>query len=211
MFMGTFHGLYYEMMVGSISSGFSDLVTIGERIKTGIKSGKISGGPSNAPYNSKWSASSVPKGKEGEINVAASQPRVQQPLVIPLGQQQGRRPPRKFDPLPMPPSQLLQQLVKASLVELKPLAPPVGPLPRRYDANARCEYHANSPGHTIEQCWPFKHKVQDLLDSQDITFEKPNITSDPTLSHDGLTINAIEVVTDSGASGQAKTPINSLK
>ena len=56
-FMGTFHGLYYEMMVGSISSGFSDLVTIGERIETGIKSGKISGGPTNAPYNSKQSAS----------------------------------------------------------------------------------------------------------------------------------------------------------
>ena len=95
--LGTLHVLYYEMMVGSISSGFSDLVTIRERIETGIKSGKISGGPSNAPYNSKRSASNLTKGKEGEINAAASQPRVQQPLVIPQGKQQGRRPPRRFD------------------------------------------------------------------------------------------------------------------
>ena len=48
-FMGTLHGLYYEIMVGSIASGFADLVTIGEIIETRIKSGKISEGPSNAP------------------------------------------------------------------------------------------------------------------------------------------------------------------
>ena len=35
MFMGTLQGLYYDKMVGSISSGFADLVTIGERIETG--------------------------------------------------------------------------------------------------------------------------------------------------------------------------------
>ena len=41
MFMGTLQGLYYDKMVGSVSSRFSDLVTIGERIKVGIKIGKI--------------------------------------------------------------------------------------------------------------------------------------------------------------------------
>ena len=42
--MGTLQGLYYDKMVGSVTSGFSDLVTIGEIIETGLKSGKISGG-----------------------------------------------------------------------------------------------------------------------------------------------------------------------
>ena len=129
MFMGTLQGLYYDKMVGSISSGFTYLVTIRERIEAGIKSGKIPGGPSNSPYNSRRPALNFPKGKEGEINVVASQPRAQQPLMIPQGQQQGIRPQRNFDPLPMPPSQLLQQLVKASLVKIKPLATPIGPLP----------------------------------------------------------------------------------
>ena len=196
--MGTLQGLYDEKMVGSVSSGFSDLVTIRERIETGIKSGKISGGPSNVPYNSRRPASNVPNGKEGEINTVTLQPRVQQALVIPQGKQQGRRPQRNFDPPSMPPIQLLQQLVKASLVEIKPLAPPVGQHPRRYNANAICEYHANSPGHTIEQCWPFKHKVQDLLESEDITFEKPNIKSNPMPPHGGSIINTIEVVIDFG-------------
>ena len=48
MFMGL-QGLYYEKMVGSVSFRFSDLVTIGERIEAGIKSGKIHGGSSSAP------------------------------------------------------------------------------------------------------------------------------------------------------------------
>ena len=109
------------------------------------------------------------------------------------------RPPRKVDPLPMPHSKLLQHLFKASLVELKPLAPPVGELHPRYDANSRCEYHANSPGHTIEKCWTFRHKVQDLLDAQDITFDKPNIKSNPMPPHGGPAINSIEVVTNFGA------------
>ena len=102
-------------------------------------------------------------------------------------------------------------MVKASLVELKPLAPPPGALPPRYDTNARCEYHANSPGHTLEKCWAFKHKVQDLLEAQDITFEKPNVKSNPMPPHGGPTINAIEVVTDFGAGRQAKSPIRLLK
>ena len=75
MFMGTLQGLYYEKMVGSISLGFSDLVTIRERIEIVIKSGKILGGSSNAPYNSKRPASNFPRRKEGEVNVVASQPR----------------------------------------------------------------------------------------------------------------------------------------
>ena len=43
MFMGTLQGLYYDKMVGSVSSIFSDLVTIGERIEASKKSGTIQG------------------------------------------------------------------------------------------------------------------------------------------------------------------------
>ncbi|XP_050896201.1 uncharacterized protein LOC127102925 [Lathyrus oleraceus] len=41
IFMGTLQGLYYENMVGSSSSNFADMVTIGEHIKNGLKIGKI--------------------------------------------------------------------------------------------------------------------------------------------------------------------------
>lgn len=46
IFMATLQGLYFEKMVGSSSSNFSDIVTIGERIKNGLKSGKIAGASS---------------------------------------------------------------------------------------------------------------------------------------------------------------------
>lgn len=41
IFMGTLQGLYYEKMVGSSSSNFGDMVTIGERIENGLKTRKI--------------------------------------------------------------------------------------------------------------------------------------------------------------------------
>ncbi|XP_050876603.1 uncharacterized protein LOC127080316 [Lathyrus oleraceus] len=67
MFMGTLQGPYYEKMVGSTSIGFSDMVVAGERIESGLKSGKISNvvGPSNGakkPYVG------FAKKKEGETN-----------------------------------------------------------------------------------------------------------------------------------------------
>ena len=102
-------------------------------------------------------------------------------------------------------------MVKASLVELKPLVPQPGALPPRYDANARCEYHENSLGHTLDKCWAFKHKVQDLLEAQYITFEKSNTKSNPMPLHGGPAINAIEVVVDIGAGRQAKSLMRLLK
>ncbi|XP_058763854.1 uncharacterized protein LOC131637289 [Vicia villosa] len=213
MFMSTLQGIYYEKMVGSVSSGFSDLVMIGERIETGLKNGKIQGAPPSTSFSSKKPVPNFTKKREGETNAVASQLRAQQPWVIPQNQQQNKfqRLPRRFDPLPMPHGQLLQHLIRASLVELKPLAPPIGELPPNYDANVRCEYHANSPGHTLEKCWAFRHKVQDLIESQDITFEKPNIKTNPMPPHGGSNVNAIEVATDHEGTKRVKAPIDLLK
>lgn len=44
IFMGTLQSLYYEKMVGSLSSNFSYIVRIRERIESGLKIGKIVGG-----------------------------------------------------------------------------------------------------------------------------------------------------------------------
>lgn len=41
MFMGNLQGSYLDRMVGSTSSGFSDLVLVGERIENMIKMGNI--------------------------------------------------------------------------------------------------------------------------------------------------------------------------
>jgi len=41
MFIETLQAPFYEHVLGSISSNFSDIVTIGERIEHGLKTGKI--------------------------------------------------------------------------------------------------------------------------------------------------------------------------
>ena len=42
MFMGTLSSPFFNMLVGCSSPGFTELILIGERVESGIKSGKIS-------------------------------------------------------------------------------------------------------------------------------------------------------------------------
>ncbi|MCI57117.1 gag-pol polyprotein [Trifolium medium] len=58
------------------------------------------------------------------------------------------------------------------MVEPIPLPPAKQPYPPGFDMNARCDYHAGSPGHRIEDCRAFKLKVQELIDLQLILFKK---------------------------------------
>ncbi|KAK2442930.1 hypothetical protein QL285_014077 [Trifolium repens] len=85
IFTNTLQGVYFERMVGSVSSGFSDLVKIGERIENGIKNGKIQA--TNANQNSaKKSASSFPEKKEEEANYVTSKKGSTIPTQIPYCQ-----------------------------------------------------------------------------------------------------------------------------
>lgn len=77
-------------------------------------------------------------------------------------------------------------------METKPLRPiPTSP-PCNFDANARCDYHADSQGHTTENVLALTFKVQDLLDHKIISFTKENQNmKNPMLGHVGLVLNAI--------------------
>src|SRR3954467_15356331 len=209
MFMSTLQGPYYDKMIGSVSSGFSDLVVIGERIEDEIKDGKIQGASPNS-YHSKRPTSTFAKKKEGETNAVVHQePRPAMSYPPPQPRFQG--PPRKFDPLPTSKSEILKYLLNEQLVELRPMPPPIpGKTMPNFKANERCEFHANSPGHTLEKCWAFRHKVQDLIESGAIAFDKPNVKTNPMPRHDG-TVNVIEVATEQELVQQRSSPIDALK
>lgn len=66
MFMGTLQGPYYKKMIGSVSTGFADLVIIGEMIENGLKSGKIRKPSSNKNRNKRYSSNI--NSKKGETN-----------------------------------------------------------------------------------------------------------------------------------------------
>lgn len=71
MFMGTLQGPYLDRMIGSASSGFSDLVIAREQIENGLKTGKMQG-LDVASNGVKKPYSGLPKKKEGETNVAST-------------------------------------------------------------------------------------------------------------------------------------------
>ncbi|MCI73042.1 hypothetical protein A2U01_0094306, partial [Trifolium medium] len=60
-------------MIGSISSGFADMVIIGERVEEGLRSGKIQGA-SNSHDGAK-------RKKEGETNAIAVESTAQLPYL----------------------------------------------------------------------------------------------------------------------------------
>ena len=48
MFLGILSGPYFNHLIGSSSSGFTELILTGERVEAGIKSGKIHKGASSS-------------------------------------------------------------------------------------------------------------------------------------------------------------------
>ena len=61
--MGTLRGPFFNLLIGSSSSGFTEMVLTGERIASGIKSGKIpmvaSSNAEKKPFAGKREANAV--------------------------------------------------------------------------------------------------------------------------------------------------------
>lgn len=92
MFIETLQSPFYDNMIGSVSSSFSDLVVIGERVEMGMRSGKIAHNLT-VITNTKKEPIGVGKKKEGEAHAVTSTPtpvvQFQTPQV-PLTRQQAQ-------------------------------------------------------------------------------------------------------------------------
>lgn len=67
--------------------------------------------------------------------------------------------------------------------------------PPKYDVNTWCEFHFGAPDHAIENCKGLKYKVQDLINSKEITFapNSPNVNNNPMPPHNKTVVSMIEV------------------
>jgi len=94
----------------------------------------------------------------------------------------------------MPYADLLPSLIANQMVVVTPGRIFQSPFPRWYNPNATCTYHGGVSGHSIEQCVAFKHKVQILIDTGWLTFQKdgPNIKTNSLASHGAPAVNAVE-------------------
>ncbi|XP_050896639.1 uncharacterized protein LOC127103419 [Lathyrus oleraceus] len=96
-------------------------------------------------------------------------------------------------------TQLLPYLIHNGIVVPRALPPMPKPHKPWYDENARCAFHANSEGHTTENCKVLKLRVQELIDQKVLSFaDVPNVGNNPLPKHDSSGVNAIESSTDDG-------------
>jgi len=135
--------------------------------------------PSNRRFSTK-------KEKEAavDVNVAYSQesanctpaiqmnPRQQQAT----GRQSFAQARRQFSPLPGSPSQVLAILRKKGLLTSE-LKRPNHENIRGYDSTKKCDYHSGELGHSTDECFTLKHKIQNLLDTKAFSFQTtgPNV------------------------------------
>ncbi|TYK15865.1 uncharacterized protein E5676_scaffold637G00420 [Cucumis melo var. makuwa] len=96
-------------------------------------------------------------------------------------------------------TKLSPQLLKSHQVAIIPQEPLQPPYPKWYDPNTKCEYHAGAVGHSMENCFPLKTKVQSLVEVGWLKFKKigeePDVNQNPSPNHEGPAINVVNAFT----------------
>ncbi|RDY06280.1 hypothetical protein CR513_09765, partial [Mucuna pruriens] len=101
---------------------------------------------------------------------------------------------RIFTPIPMTYTTLFHQLLQKHMITTAQAKPLELPYPRSYDPNSKCDYHEGAPGHTMENCWVLKHRVQDLIEGGWLNFKEvgPNVRTNPLPPYGGASVNALD-------------------
>ena len=56
------------------------------------------------------------------------------------------------------------KLLAQGAITLIPAGKTPDPLPKSYDHNRHYKYHSGMVGHSTDDCFSLKHKIQDLID-----------------------------------------------
>ncbi|KAI5430522.1 hypothetical protein KIW84_034924 [Lathyrus oleraceus] len=98
-----------------------------------------------------------------------------------------------FDPIPMTYAELYTSLIDRKLIT--PRDPPAVPANPQwwYKPELHCVYHSGAPGYDMENCYPLKTKVKDLVRSGILFFEDvgPNVKKNPLPEHGNL-VNMVQ-------------------
>ncbi|XP_050913604.1 uncharacterized protein LOC127128392 [Lathyrus oleraceus] len=230
IFLKTLSSFYYERMIASAPSDFTEIVNMGMRLEEGVREGRVS-----HEDNSVKKYGGFARKKEGETHAVSShikrrpsvrrkevRPTVSQHQVAHIAsafreaqqpqqqrQQQQAYQPRNnnntntsnyerkrvtFDPILMTYAELYPSLIDRKLIT--PRDPPVVPANAQwwYNPELHCMYHFGAPGHDVENCFPLKTKVQDLVRSGILFFEDVglNVKKNPLLEHGKAVVNMVQ-------------------
>ncbi|KAI5413516.1 hypothetical protein KIW84_057911 [Lathyrus oleraceus] len=200
IFLKTLSSFYYERMIASAPSDFTETVNMGMRLEEGVREGRLSRdeGSSAKRYGS------FVKKKEGETHVVSSHIKRRLSLkrnnVRPAVSQHKAYQPRNnnntstsnyerkrvtFDPIPMSYAELYPSLIDSKLIT--PRDPPAVPTNPQwwYKPELHCVYHSGAPGHDVENFYPLKTKAQDLVRNGILFFEDvgSNVKKNPLPEH----------------------------
>ncbi|KAF1886032.1 hypothetical protein Lal_00021313 [Lupinus albus] len=128
MFIDTLHPPFYGMMLGCVSQEFRQLMTIGEKIETRLRSGKGLKDPTQH-INRDYAADEMMEGTSRK-----------------------RKRKSHYDAIPMSYSELLPQLVQRGLLTILPFKDVVPPYPNGFNLNVCCMYHGGTSGHPTNGC-----------------------------------------------------------
>ncbi|XP_050916578.1 uncharacterized protein LOC127131705 [Lathyrus oleraceus] len=201
IFMGTLQGMYYEKMIGSSYTNFVDMVTIGEHVDNGRKSGKITDTTALQTTN-KRSHGGFAKKKEGEANVVTANAHpnisfrwplcrtihIRMSLQLSINNHNVNINRRK-----VPYAELMPYLIHVGAIVQKEIPAASPPFHPKHDPNPSCAYHAKFIGHSTEDCWTLKYKVQDFINQEILSFseEKPNVNMNPLPNHGSSEVKAV--------------------
>ncbi|GAU38952.1 hypothetical protein TSUD_363910 [Trifolium subterraneum] len=173
IFLNTLDSFYYERMIASTPSDFTEMVNMGMRLEEGVRQGRlvrenvpvsstkrfgtVPPVPQNPPYQPQMTQRPPSQYPPLYQHAYPQQPYPQRPQNHLPGPQQPfshpscpkRSPP--FDPIPMKYAELLLTLLAKNLVHTRPPPPVPAILPTWYRADLTCAFHHGAPGHDVER------------------------------------------------------------
>ncbi|PKI64502.1 hypothetical protein CRG98_015065 [Punica granatum] len=104
---------------------------------------------------------------------------------------------KQFTPLPAPLSHIYRQPLAGN--KIRTIAPNLDFDSAVQDQSRHYEYHQGVPGHTTDNCWKLRERIQQMIDVKQLTFnavKPPNMQVNPLPDHgssSGPTISMISV------------------
>ncbi|KAF1877918.1 hypothetical protein Lal_00038228 [Lupinus albus] len=157
------------MMFGCVSQGFHQLMTIGEKMESRLRSGKGLKDPTQHINRDYADASFIEA-----LNLRQSYHHPQQYYHSTYSQEgTSRKWERKshYDAISMSYSELLPQLVQRGLLTILSFKEVVPPYPNGFNLKACCMYHGGISRHPTNGCNQLRGIVQDLINKGLIKFQ----------------------------------------
>ena len=109
--------------------------------------------------------------------------------------------------------EVLPHLIRSNMATLREAPKNPNIASPRYNPNAWCAYHSESPSHDTNDCGDMRNKIQDLIEAKEIDFdapEKPNVITPPMPKH-GRGVNAIDIDLFVTLVDEVSTPLMTVK